>query len=256
VSGLNGARNQFERGLSPAYQELLADRAAEAAELKRQQEAEEAARIAADPVLSFQKSTSELYASEQQAVLHGVVNEIYLASFGHCRKGTCSEEQKVAARTKFRETATDYIRNATNGATLCAMVDRNGLHPGDVESYLICHEILKIWGGYVDDDPVEEAPVPAVEPEVVLTPSQKAEKDYEYRHTVIVVYDPVDGKGYTEYDLDTKVDSQTELRLRRLMEGRIGNNRYEEYMRRKDIRAAQQDETNQIATQDDRDERL
>jgi hypothetical protein len=252
---MSGARQQFDRQLSPAYTEYLKDKQAEADQAAADAVAAEAARIANDPVLSFQQSANTQAEVERNVVLNGVVNELYLAQFGHYRKGTCSEDQKVAARVKFREAAKDYIRNNSNGAVLVAMVDRNGLHPGDVESYLICHEILKIWGGYVDADPIAEPAQPVAEPEVILTPSQQADKDYEYRHTVIVVYDPIDGKGYTEFDLDTKVSSQTELRLRRLMEGKVGNNRYDEYMQTQDIKHQQAIETNQAADED-REDRL
>jgi hypothetical protein len=248
------ARDSYERHRSPAYAEWEADRAKEIADAKAQQEAAEAARIAADPVLQFQKSTNELYATEQQAVLHGVVNEIYLASFGHYRKGTCSEEEKVAARTKFRETATDYIRNKTNGATLCAMVSRNNLHPGDVESYLVCHEILKLWGGYVDADPIEEAPVPTEEVAPVLTRSEQMVINHQKFMTDIVVVDEL-GTQWTAAMLD-KLPAKEELRLRRLGEkGHRGDSLMDQFYEVKDIQQARDLENARLAPED-RDERL
>ena len=71
------------------------------------------------------------------------------------------------------------------------------------------------------------------------TPSEIAEAKYKSRMTEIVVYDPNTNIGYTEFDLENKVDSKTELRLRRLMEGRIGNNLYDVYLEIKDIQAQQ-----------------
>jgi cysteine synthase len=62
--------------------------------------------------------------------------------------------------------------------------------------------------------------------------------NYRERLTKIVVYDPIDNKPYTEFDLE-QCDSRTELRLRRLMEGRIGSSTYDTYMEIQDIKQQQ-----------------
>jgi hypothetical protein len=92
-------------------------------------------------------------------------------------------------------------------------------------------------------------PPVVVEPAVVI-PSEAAEQKYKARVTEIVVYDPLTNIGYSEFDLEHNVDAQTELRLRRLMEGNIGNERYQEYMKRQDEKARQASETNRIAAQE------
>lgn len=80
-----------------------------------------------------------------------------------------------------------------------------------------------------------------------MTPTEISEAKYKARLTEIVVYDPLTNIGYSEFDLEHKVDSKTELRLRRLMEGNIGDERYTEYMNRQDYKAQQAAETNRIA---------
>ncbi|HXM59441.1 MAG TPA: hypothetical protein VN950_01205 [Terriglobales bacterium] len=248
-------RRTRDANRGPAYEEWVAERAKEIQEEQRQRdaaaaadEAAEAARIEADPILSYQKSTNELYAGEQNIVLHGVVDERYLAKFGTIKRGRCSEEQKVTARTQFRQTATDYVRNNTNGATLCAMVARNGLNEGAVESYLLCHEILKIWAGYVDADPVEQ-PQPVRETQVeepaqpVLTPSEQAAQlrhDYLFK---IVAVDPRDpSKSFSESDLD-KLPAEEARYIRRYAEkGNTGNNIFDLRMESLDAKFARDQE--------------
>jgi hypothetical protein len=229
-----------------AYQEYLADKAREDAEAKAAAdtaaaaaEAAEAARIEADPILSYQKSTNELYAGEQHIVLHGVVDERYLAQFGTVKRGRCSEEQKTAARIEFRRVATDYIRNEANGAILCAMVDRNGLHPGAVESYLLCHKVLLLWAGY-PDVVVEEAPIVEVAPvveevEPVLTPSERFKVDQVNLDTVFAI---VDGVEISDRYLNS-LPSRDELKIRRKLEkGHAGNQTFDTFLEIKDIQFA------------------
>jgi hypothetical protein len=229
-----------------AYQEYLADKAREDAEAKAAADAAEAAAMQT-PEAQYKASINQLFTQERNVVLHGGLSDAYLSQFkqfGTLKRGTCSESEAIAARVKFRETTPTYIRNNTNGATLVALVKRNGLLESDPVSYAVCWEICKIWGLVVDADPVEEVPVPVAEVVPVVevdtrTPSEIAEAKYKARMTEIVVYDPIDNQGYTEFDLENKVDSKTELRLRRLTEGRIGNEQYAEYMNRKDWQAAE-----------------
>ena len=95
-------------------------------------------------------------------------------------------------------------------------------------------------------EPQPKVVAPAPEP---LSPTEQAEAKYKARMTEIVVYDPLTNAGYTEFDLENKVDSKTELRLRRLMEGNIGNERYTEYMNRKDWQAKQAEQVARGETQ-------
>jgi len=238
-------RSRDSREGTPAYEQWKIERAAEIA-------AEQAA-AASTPEAQFQATINELHAAERKEVLTGRISDVNLAKFGTVVRGRCSEEQKVLARTEFRNMATDYVRNQANGEMLCAMVDRNGLHPGNVNSYLLCHEILKLWGGYTtesDPEPEPEVAAPTSSRIKQWKPSEQADQKYAERLTKIVVYDPMTNIGYTEYDLEHKVDSKTELRLRRLMEGRIGNERYDEYMERRDIKAAQDAERDRIAAEE------
>jgi hypothetical protein len=84
-------------------------------------------------------------------------------------------------------------------------------------------------------------PAPLVAP-IAPEPEQPSHREvadakYEDRMTKIVVHDPLDNRGYTEFDLE-RVDARTELRLRRLMEGRIGSSAYDNFLNVKDAQAA------------------
>jgi hypothetical protein len=193
-----------------------------------EQDAAQAA-AASTPEAQYKAALNELHAAERDAVLHGVISDVNLAKFGTVVRGSCSEEQKVLARTEFREMATDYVRNSANRTTLCAMVDRNGLHPGNPYSYLLCHEICKLWGLYTTEADPEPQPttryadVEIVDPRSTLTPSERAIYDHQQYIDKIVGHDEL-GKGWTEAELD-QLPSKDELRLRRLFEqGHRGSN--------------------------------
>jgi hypothetical protein len=205
----------------PAYEQYLIDRQAEI-------DAENAA-AALTPEAQYKAAINELHADERNAVLHGVISDVNLAKFGTVVRGSCSEEQKVLARTEFREMATDYVRNSANGTTLCAMVDRNGLHPGNPYSYLLCHEICKLWGLYTTEADPEPQPttryadVEIVDPRSTLTPSERAIYDHQQYIEKIVGHDET-GRAWTEAELD-QLPSKDELRLRRLFgQGHRGSN--------------------------------
>ena len=108
-----------------------------------------------------------------------------------------------------------------------AALKRNDLAP-TANNFGTLHRLLLQYGAYPDEPVQVVTPAPVEEVET-RTPSEIAEAKYKARMTEIVVYDPIDNKGYTEFDLENKVDAKTERRLRRLMEGKIGNNNYDTY---------------------------
>ena len=168
-------------------------------------------------------------------MLNARLSDAYLNAFGTVNRSTFTEDQVPAVMDHFMS-GSDYVRSRANAHILVKFILRNGLSPANIGSYTIAHSILKLWNCYVDEvAPVEVAPV-AID---TRTPSEIAEAKYKSRMTEIVVYDPNTNIGYTEFDLENKVDSKTELRLRRLMEGRIGNNLYDVYLEIKDIQAQQ-----------------
>jgi hypothetical protein len=186
------------------------------------------------PEEQYKAVTNQLFAGEQNVVLNGVINEAYLSQFGTVKRGRCSQGQKVAARTEFRRVATDYVRNDVNGAILCAMVARNGLHEGAVESYLLCHAVLKTWSGY---PAVVEAPAPVAEVAPVVevdtrTPSEKFMVDQVNLDTVIAI---VDGVEISERYLNS-LPSRDELKIRRKLEkGHAGDSTFDTFLEIKDI---------------------
>lgn len=135
----------------------------------------------------------------------------------------------------FAENEPNFERWMAEQLIDCAF--RNDIVPV-APNYKKLHELMLQCSAY--EEPAQPVAQPEVEkPEQVLTPSQLAEQHYMQRRTNIVVHDPVSGKDFTEYDLEHNVDSKTELRLRRLMEGRIGNEQYDEFLSRKDWQAAE-----------------
>jgi hypothetical protein len=222
-----------------AYEEYLADVAKEQAEEKAAQDAADRA-AAQTPEAQYKASVNQLFSEERNVVLNGVIIDSYLAQFGTVERGRCSEEQKVAARIEFRKTATDYVRNDKNGEILCAMVDRNGLHPGKLSSYLICHEVLKTWSGYPE---VVEAPapvsevVPVVEVGPVLSRSEQMVLDHHAYVNDVVGVDEA-GREWREVELD-QLPAKDALRLRRLFEkGHRGSSLLDTYHEIKDIQQA------------------
>jgi hypothetical protein len=176
-------RLKLSRQQSSAFADWERERAVE---IQQEQAAADAAQ-AADPVVAFQKSANEAAAIERNNVSTGVLDESYLKQFGIVLRGEardCPEGEIVAARTEFRATTPDYVRNDANGQILCNFVTRTFLYPGAVESYALAHKILTLWGLY--PEVVEQPEQPVVEPVIeqeVLTPSQQADKNYEPSHS-------------------------------------------------------------------------
>ncbi len=196
---------------------------------------EYAAEQAATPEAQFQRAANAEAEANRQTVLNARLSDAYLNAFGTVNRSTFTEDQVPAVMDHFMS-GSDYVRSRANADVLVEFILRNGLSPANIGSYTIAHSILKLWNCYVDEvAPVEVAPV-VID---TRTPSEIAEAKYKSRMTEIVVYDPNTNIGYTEFDLENKVDSKTELRLRRLMEGRIGNNLYDVYLEIKDIQAQQ-----------------
>jgi hypothetical protein len=199
-------------------------------EYAAEQQAAQAA-AASTPEAQYQATVNQLYVEERNDVLTGTISDENLSKFGTVVRGRCSEEQTNLARTEFRQMATDYVRTPANGWALCNMVTRNGLHPGNAHSYLLCHKILQLWNGYPDATvPVEQPAQPTrysnvevVDPRSTLSPSDRAVYDHQMYIDKIVGHDEM-GKGWTEAELD-QLDSKSELRLRRLFEqGHRGSN--------------------------------
>jgi hypothetical protein len=214
----------------PAYDQYLLDRQAEIA-------AEQAA-AAQTPEAQFKSAIDELHAEERNAVLNSLISDVNLAKFGTIVRSAFTEEQVDAAMEQFKAD-TDYVRSPANASVLVNFIVRNKLSAGVVGSYLLAHKILQLWAAY--PDAATPAPIAAPVPAPIVdprTPSEIATANYRERMTKIVVYDPTDNKPYTEYDLE-QCDSAKERRLRRLMEGRIGNDRYDTYLEIQDIKQQQ-----------------
>jgi hypothetical protein len=251
---MNRARDRREG--TAAYEAWKIDRQAE---LDTEKAAADAAQAAAaqTPEERYKAATNQLFSEERNVVLNGIIIDSYLAQFGTIKRGRCSEEQKVAARMQFRQTVTDYVRNNTNGATLVAMVDRNNLHPGAVESYLLCHELCKLWSAYVDADPVEEAPAPVaevvpVEVVPVLSRSEQAILDHHAYVNDVVGTDEM-GRQWTEEAIDRELSAKDGLRLRRLFEqGHRGSNLLTVRREILDIKQQQDAERNRMAQEEER----
>jgi hypothetical protein len=214
----------------PAYDQYLLDRQAEIA-------AEQAA-AAQTPEAQFKSAIDELHATEREAVLNSPISDENLSKFGVIDRSAFTEAQVESAMEAFKSTS-DYVRSPANAKVLVNFIVRNKLSPGVFNSYMLAHKVLQLWAAYPDattpEPTADPVPAPAVDPR---TPSEIAAAKYRVRMSKIVVYDPIDNKPYTEFDLE-QCDSKTELRLRRLMEGRIGSSTYDTYMEIQDIKAQQ-----------------
>jgi hypothetical protein len=248
-------RARDRRVNDPAYIEWQREYQAEQDAAKIAADAAQAAAdraAASTPEAQYKSAINELHTEERNAVLNGVISDVNLSKFGIIKRGRCSEEQKVAARIEFRKVATDYVRNEANGQILCAMVDRNRLHPGAVESYLLCHAICKLWGLYTDEVAPVEQPVAQPEPEVVaqpvLTRSEQAILDHQRFMEEIVGTDEL-GRQWTAFELD-QLPAKDELRLRRLFEqGHRGSNLLTTRREILDIKQQQDAERERIAAE-------
>ncbi len=214
----------------PAYEQYLIDRQAEL-------EAEQAA-AAKTPEAQYKAALNELHADERNAVLSSPISDENLSKFGVIDRSAFTEAQVDSAMEAFKSTS-DYVRSPANASVLVNFIVRNKLSAGAFNSYMLAHKILQLWAAY--PDATTPAPIAATVPAPIVdprTPSEIATANYRERMTKIVVYDPTDNKPYTEFDLE-QCDSAKERRLRRLMEGRIGNDRYDTYMEIQDIKAQQ-----------------
>lgn len=215
----------------PAYEQWLIDRQKE---------------IEAEPEFQFRQAANAEAEANRKGVLTTRMNEAYLSKFGTVVHPPFSEDQVPFAIEHF-QAESDYVKSRGNAAVLVDFIERNNLSPANIGSYQIAHAILKLWAAYPDEvAPIEAAPV-VVD---TRTPSEIAEAKYKARMTDIVVYDPFTKIGYTAFDLENKVDSRTELRLRRLMEGKHGNNLYDAYMEIQDIKHRQAAELAQKAEEE------
>jgi hypothetical protein len=228
-------RSRDNREGTPAYEQWKVERAAEIA-----------AEQAADPEFQFKQAANAEAEANRRGVLTMPMNEEYLKTFGTVVHPPFDESKVAFIMDKFKNEY-DYVSSRGNAHVLVDFLDRNNLSPASLESFKLAHAILKLWNCYEDTvAPVEVAPV-VVD---TRTPSEIAEEKYKTRMTEIVVYDPHTNIGYTEFDLENKVDSKTELRLRRLMEGKIGNELYTEYMNRKNWQAARDAEIARLAAEE------
>jgi hypothetical protein len=265
------ARRDLERSLSPAYQELLADRAKEAADEKAAADAAAAAALAADPVKQFEQVANIEAAQNREIVLNYKLSDQCLAVHGTVKRGPLvSAAEMRAMMWEFVQLTPSFTNTGNNVVMLASFVKRNELL-NCVESYALAHKMLQHFACYPDDaEPA--APPPAAEEPVVYTdvlgqtwtesqikalpPSERGVLTHEIYVRKIVGTDEL-GREWTDQAIDKELSADDGRRLRRLFEtGTRGSVAYREYMRLKDIQQEQAAERDRIAAQDDREERL
>jgi hypothetical protein len=242
---MNRARDRREG--TPAYEEWKASRQLEIEEEQRQREAAQAEADAQNPELQFKRSMDAEAQAIRELILTGYVPDSILPGVTRIGGRKVLEEPAIRNWKYFAESTASF--HYYMARPLLNAAERSDLAPV-APNYLALHNLMLQYSAYPEPpaQPVVTETQMVQEPQQVLTPSEIAEAKYKARMTDIVVYDPIDNKGYTEFDLENKVDSKTELRLRRLIEGKIGNEHYAEYMNRKDWQAT---ETRRIAALDE-----
>jgi hypothetical protein len=237
-----GPKGPFYIRLDFTEDELVTEQVA----AKAQQEAEESARIAADPVASYQAVANAEAIQNLELVAHGVLHDEYLAQFGTVARGQTTHEQMDAAIKAFKAEF-GFVTNARAEA-MTEFINRHMLSHGSVESYRIAAKVLSLWGLL----PEHVAPTPTPVVEVVLTPRERAAEKKRAYHNDIIATDWT-GRKWTEKELDD-ADSSLALKVRRYEESghqHSENERYTEFLSRKDEQARQANETNRIAADED-----
>jgi hypothetical protein len=198
---------------------------------------------AADPILSFQKVSDAEAQAALETIRTGYIPDSMLPGVERMNGRVIANENAAIQNFKYFADTTPSFQ-LWMGYPLLNAAERSDLAP-IASNYTALHNLMLVYSAYPDEPAQVAASASAVEEpaQQVLTPSQQAERNYIKRRTDLVVHDPVTGRNFTEFDLEHEVDSKTELRLRRLMEGRIGNERYTEFLNIKDWQAKQQAET-------------
>jgi hypothetical protein len=237
-----------------AYQEYLADVAAEQAAEKAAADAAQAEADAQDPVKAFQNVANAEAEQSRQLVLSGVLSDEYLSGFGAIVRQPFTEAQVDTAMAQFMAETHDYIRTKPNAKVLIAFLYRNNISPAACSSYRIGHAILKLWAAYPDaEKPVAQIAqsAPKVIAEPVLTPSEQAVIDHQRYCEEIIGHDE-SGKGWTMQMVDA-LPSKEMLRLLRLFEqGHRGSNLLTIRREVLDIKQQQDAERDKIAREEGR----
>jgi hypothetical protein len=196
------------------------------------------------PAYEEWKASRQLEIEEEQnreLVLSGVLSDEYLSGFGTIVRQPFSEAQVDTAMAQFMAETADYVKTKANAKVLIEFLYRNNISPAACSSYRIGHAILKLWALYPDEVVPQTAPVPQMveEPQQVLTPSEKFMADQVNLDTVFAI---VDGVEISERYLNS-LPSREELKIRRKLEkGHAGDSNLDEYLERRDVKFAMEQE--------------
>jgi hypothetical protein len=200
-------------------------------EWQKQYQAEQAAAQAADPETQFRRMADAQAHATRELILTGYITDELLPGVTRINGRKVLEEPAIRNFKWFADNTPTFKKYMCD--VFLSAAERSDLAP-IAPNYTALHNLMLAYAAY-PDEPVEVVPVVVG----TRTPSEIAAEKYKARMTEIVVHDPIDNKGYTEFDLE-RCDSAKERRLRRLMEGKIGNNRYDEYLEIKDIQQQQE----------------
>ncbi len=228
-------KTRDRRVTDPTYIEYQRNRQAELTEEQCQRDAA----AAQDPVTMAQTAMTQTALATRDAIRTQRLSQDFLP--GERINGRKINEDVAISNFKLFATTQPGFKKDIHGRQLLDMMEFQDLAPL-VENYKALFALMTEYAVFVEPERVSASATEGVA-EPVLTPSQQAERNYIRRRTDLVVHDPVTGRNFTEFDLEHEVDSKTELRLRRLMEGRIGNERYAEFLNIKDWQAKLQAET-------------
>jgi hypothetical protein len=235
-----------------AYEQYLIDRAAEVAEEQRQRDAAQAAAVAADPVLSFQKASNQLAEEMRTTIQTTRLGQDVLP--GERINGRKINEDVAISNFKLFATTQPGFKKDIHGRQLLDMMEFQDLAPL-VENYKALFALMTEYALFVE--PEQEAPqqetrytdAQLVDPVSLLTPSEQAVYKHQQYCEKIIGHDE-SGRGWTMQQVDA-LPSKEMLRLLRLFEqGHRGSNLLTVYREIQDIKQHQEAERDRIAAEE------
>jgi hypothetical protein len=233
-------RARDRRVNDPAYIEWQKEHQAELDAEK----AAQAVAAAQDPTVMYQQAANAEAGAQRDLVLNGVLSDEYLSQFGHIVREPFTEAQVSNAMEQFKAATPEYIQTRANAKVLIEFLYRNNISPAVCGSYKLADAIIRLWNGYSDEVAPQAEPEVAAEPVAdsrtrLWSPSEQYKVAQANKDKVIGI---VDGVKITEKVLDS-LPSRDELLIRRKLEkGHAGDSNFDEYLERRDLKFAQDQE--------------
>jgi hypothetical protein len=215
---VNRARDRREG--TPAYEQFLIDRAAEAAEEQRLQAEAQANADAQNPELQFQQASNRLAEETRQVILTGYIPQSLLNVERMNGRKIVNVDAAVRNFRYFADNTPGFKKYMADA--LISAAERSDLAPV-APSYTALFNLMTEYNCFGEEPAQVAAPAPMEEVAPVLSRSDQAILDHQRFMEEIVGTDEL-GRQWTAFELD-QLPAKDELRLRRLFEqGHRGSN--------------------------------